>query len=93
MILHVYHNSFISISFPVLLAYRPTPSVNSEQRCHYPDTKHGVINEGKHVDSVDVAGVCSYLYQTVTNHSVNNAFIRLNECMSPCRYINAVKQW
>jgi hypothetical protein len=94
MILRVYRNSFNSISFPVLLTYRPTTSVNRKQRCHYPVTKHRAINEGKHVDSVGVAGVCSYLYQTITNHLVTyvsryDAFIRLNECLSPCRYINA----
>jgi hypothetical protein len=70
-------------------------AVNREQRCHYPVTKHGVINEGKHVDSADVAGVCSYLYQAITNRLVSyastyNAFIRLNEFMFSCRYINAV---
>jgi hypothetical protein len=66
---------------------RSTTSVNREQPCHYPVAQHGVINEGKHVDSVDVAGVCSYLYQTITNHMVTyasmyDAFIRLNECFS-----------
>jgi hypothetical protein len=60
MRLHTYHNSFISISFPVLFTYRPTTSVNREQRCHYPVTQHGVINGGKQI--VLMLQVCAVIY-------------------------------
>jgi hypothetical protein len=76
MILHVYHNSFISISFPVLLVYRPTTSVNREERCHCPVTQHGLINEGKHVDSVDVAGVQLFIPNHYKSHGNLCFYIR-----------------